>query len=82
MHVEETLISPVETDTSLCQSIEGIIVGHVGVQDQNSAVKTVGPADVRNCGEICVESQQLVWSSQSDGVCIQIDYPLELCLTP
>lgn len=76
------MVSSVEADPPLCQGRKGIVVSHVGIEDKEATVETVRPANIRDCGEFGVEVEQLVGSSESDHISIQVHYPLELCLPP
>jgi hypothetical protein len=82
VHVQETLVGTIEWDAAVGHGHHGIIVAHVWCQDHDAGVEQVGPPDVRGSGEGMWEVKELVGSSISNHVGIQVNNLPELRLPP
>ena len=48
MHVEQTLICPVEADAPLCKGQKSVVVTHIWLEGKDATIETIGPADIGN----------------------------------
>lgn len=82
VHIQQSLICPIEAYSPCGQCQESIVVTHIGVQDHNPAVETIGPANVWHGSKVGVDGEKLVRGTQRDHVRIDVHQPPKLGLLP
>lgn len=82
VHVQKTLVRPVERDASFSHSCHGIVVTHIWRQNHHSGVEQVRPSDIRSGGEGMRQVEELIDGPVGDDVGIQVDKLSELSLLP
>ena len=82
MHVQQSLIRSVETDSSICEGKEAVIVAQIRFQREEPAVEAIGPTHVRDGSKCGGLSEELVRRSEGYDICIDVDNVTELGLTP
>lgn len=54
MLIQQSLVSAVEANPSLRQGYQSRVVLEIGAENHHPAIEAIGPADVRDGGEMCI----------------------------
>lgn len=80
--VQQALVGSVKAIPSCCQVLQCPVLSHTRTDDHQASVEAVRPANIRSCREWSFNVEQLIYCSQSNHVCVQIDDFPELSLSP
>lgn len=82
MHVEQALVSPVETDPTLSECLQRIVVLQIGSQHHDSTIEAIRPAHVWRGGKVYIQGEQLVRGPDGDDIAVDIHDSLVLGKAP
>jgi electron transfer flavoprotein alpha/beta subunit len=72
MHIQQTLIGSIEADAPLRESLQSVIVLHIGPERHQATVEAIRPAYVRGGSEIYLQREQFVGGAQGHDIAVDV----------